>query len=210
MHKDLLDTLTEIILANELSGEPDLAYRFSDPDGVRTGKSGYSFGICQFDLLNNNNAIKCLADCGFCGTEIATLIMQTADAAEMQRLTDRLQHASAIVDHWDRYQLSLTIRHVGMVIGNAGLHLANEETFLHLCDYHNQFNLELAGKCVRTLQSLQREISQVDVLHYKLTTVWGIKRPDDVERRFRNIKLICRGRSHERIDEIRQSHGGRP
>lgn len=68
-----LEIFSRVILANELDGSTAHAYRFSDPDGVRTGKSGWSFGICQFDINNNLQTIICLRECGFTTDEITGL-----------------------------------------------------------------------------------------------------------------------------------------
>ena len=64
----------QIILANELDGNERAAYRFSDPDGVKTGKSGWSFGRCQFDTKNNPISRQCLAACGFTPAEIDGIV----------------------------------------------------------------------------------------------------------------------------------------
>ena len=71
------------------------------------------------------------------------------------------------------------------------LHLANVETLLHIIDYHNQFHFTENGKLHTWLQSLVGEITPEQILDFKKTqTLWGTKRPDDVDRRFRNIQHI--------------------
>ena len=63
--KTLNEMLYEIIVLNELDGNLNASLRFSDPDGALSGKSGWSFGPCQFDTQNNAAALACLRDCGF-------------------------------------------------------------------------------------------------------------------------------------------------
>ena len=193
---DIRKILAAAFLENELSGNLTYAYRFSDPDGVRSGKSGWSFGRCQFDLQNNTMAKQCLAAAGFTPAEIAGLVNQTHGGAAMTALAKRLQSppVMAVIDEYDNRQLDETIAHTRAVLANAGLSCANEEAFVHCCDYHNQFHLSYGGKCVLWLQRLHRLVTAQDLLDYKLTTLWGQKRPDDVARRWNNIHCLCAGR----------------
>ena len=193
---DIRSTLAKALLENELEGNVAVAYKFSDPDGVRTGKSGWSFGRCQFDLSNNPMARECLSAAGFAPEEVVGLIKQEIGAETMAALNARLKTPAvmAIIDDYDERQLDEAITHTHSVVVNAGLHLANQEVFIHLADYHNQYSIEYGGKCILFLQRLRRPIVPADVLDYKLTTLWGKKRPDDVARRWNNIHAICAGR----------------
>lgn len=187
--------LAQAFLENELGGNLAYIYKFSDPDGVRSGKSGWSFGRCQFDLQNNPMAGQCLADAGFTPQEIAGLIKQDLGPITMTALSKRLRDPEVrdVIDIYDTRQLDGAIAHTGSVLANARLSIADDETFIHLADYHNQYSIEYGGKCVRYLQRLGRLVTSADVLDYKLTTAWGIKRPDDVARRWNNIHCLCAG-----------------
>jgi hypothetical protein len=187
---NLLEKFRRILVANELSGDLSLAYRFSDPDGVRTGKSGWSFGVCQFDLANNGAAAQCLRDCGFDPATILALISQKIPVRDVFELGQRLFDHAWIVDAWDKTEMERTLAHVRTTFEEAGLAI-DERTSLHLCDYHNQFGLAPRGKCVRYMLALGRPITAEDVLRYKDTTLWGQKRPDDVKRRWRNVEKEC-------------------
>lgn len=186
----LIPVLREILLANELGGDIRLALCFSDPDGVRTGKSGYSFGVCQFDLQNNPDAKECLKACNFSDQEIASLIEQACNKFEFQRLNEWLALHAEIIGRWDGKHIAKTVRYVDEV--TTRFRLEGPEAFLHLCDYHNQFFLSRNGKCDRHLQRLNRVITPQDILDFKLTTLWGRKRPDDVKRRFDNVARIVK------------------
>ncbi len=190
----MLETLRDILIANELGGDLSLVYRFSDADGVRTGKAGYSFGVCQFDLRNNINALRCLADCRFTGIEIARLVLQDLYGGELAHLETKLAGQRPMVDGWDTQEMLHTTEHVRRVLRAAGLKTAGPAALYHLMDYHNQYYLAANGKCVRHMATLGRAISAEDVREYKLTTLWGKKRPDDVARRFQNIAGIVAGR----------------
>lgn len=193
---DIRPLLAKALLQNELDGNLSAAYKFSDPDGVHNGKSGWSFGRSQFDLGVNPLARQCLSDAGFALEEVVGLIKQEVGPSTMRALNARLRHPPimAIIDDYDERQITEIIDHVHQVVTNAGLALADIEVFVHLCDYHNQYSIEFNGKCVRWLQRLGRPITASDVLDYKLTTAWGVKRPDDVARRWNNIHCICAGR----------------
>lgn len=179
---DIHGLFRRIILANELANNPALAYRFSDPDGVRTGKSGWSFGVCQFDINNNPSAILCLREAGYTTDEIAGL--KTQSVRDMAPLNAKLRSAAAVVDRWDARQLAECVETV--------ISLAPKITdlvTLHLADYHNQFYMSRGGKMHRFIQGL-RTVQPDDILRFKLSLPWGEKRPDDVERRYNTINRL--------------------
>lgn len=183
----LNDLLRQALIKNELGGNLALVYRFSDADGVRTGKSGYSFGVCQFDIANNHRAIECLKECQFTDVEVARLLKQIGPIAD---LNDKLAAHKEVVDLYDTAQIDGTIGWVKGISKAAGIVYADEEALIHACDYHNQFNMNPRGKAVGYLSRLGRPVTAQDILTYKLTTIWGQKRPDDVRRRFGNIHKL--------------------
>jgi len=189
---NLLDALRRALVANELGGHTGLAYRFSDPDGP--GRSGYSFGLCQFDLRHNRMASQALLESGFSPVQVEKLVNQTCTEEELSRYNAALGRSPGrdFVDRLDSEELVRIVIHVAQVISNAGLALAGEEVFIHLADYHNQYRLDFGGKAVRHFRPFGRTITAADVLEYKLATAWGQKRPDDVKRRWNNIVKICR------------------
>jgi hypothetical protein len=188
---DLRDTIRRVLLVNELGNYALAAYRFSDPDGP-AGRSGYSFGICQFDLRHNPGAAAILREADFLEPEIARLKEQTCTTAELARLNAKLEARAGVIDRADTDEFDAILRHTLQVTANAGLHLSGEETLVHLADYHNQYHLDFGGKAVKHFQPFGRPICPADILDYKLDTAWGKKRPDDVHRRFNNIERICR------------------
>jgi hypothetical protein len=185
-----LDIFRKIIIANELTGALDAVYRFSDPDGVRSGKSGWSFGCCQFDINNNPSAVLCLRDCGFTTDEIAVLKAQSAPIAPFNA---KLKAQSGIVDKWDNRQLCECITVPLQLCNQSKVRFSCDETFLHIADYHNQFYMSRGGKLHLFLAGLNRPVAPEDILNFKLSLLWGQKRPDDVKRRYNNIARIMRG-----------------
>ena len=188
---DMRKIMHRILLANELGGLALAAYRFSDPDGP-TGRSGYSFGVCQFDLSHNPRAAAILREIGFSEPEIRQLKAQTCTTDDLAQFSARLLAASAIVDRCNFEECDEIARHVLRVVRCTDLKLAGQEVFFHLCDYHNQFHLDYDGKAVRHFQTLGIPIIPEAVLEYKKSTAWGQKRPDDVARRFNNVRWVCR------------------
>lgn len=181
----------QALIKNELGGNLALIYRFSDADGVRTGKSGYSFGIVQFDIVNNHRAVECLKECGFTAADIARLKAQSGPIGD---LNDKLRAHKEMVDLFDDAQIDATISWVRGISKAAGITYADDEAFIHACDYHNQFNMAPRGKAVTHLSQLARPVTPQDIVEYKLTTTWGKKRPDDVKRRFNNIRKLLERR----------------
>ncbi|QOX79811.1 hypothetical protein FY034_13010 [Trichlorobacter lovleyi] len=183
----LNDLLRQALIKNELGGNMALVYRFSDADGVRTGKSGYSFGVAQFDIANNHRAIECLKECGFTDADIARLRTQTGPIGD---LNDKLAAHKSVVDLYDTAQIDGTINWVRGISKAAGIVYADDEAFIHACDYHNQYDMKAHGKAISYLAKLGRPVTGQDIHKYKLGTIWGKKRPDDVERRYNNIRKL--------------------
>ena len=181
----LREVFYQIIIMNELGGNTRLTYEFSDPDGVRTGKSGYSFGICQFDIENNGAASLCLKECGFSSEEINALKAQTIK--NLKPYNAKLKSHAQILDYWDNRQLNSCLSTV-QVASNIGCwSYLDDKAFLMAADYHNQFYISKGGKFFNWAKSLGRPISDYDILKYKKNLPWGQKRPDDVQRRYNNV-----------------------
>jgi hypothetical protein len=185
----LLDTFRRIIIANELSGNHKAVYRFSDPDGVRTGKSGWSFGVCQFDINNNPYALLALRDCNFTTDQMAALRAQTVQ--NMAPMHARLLANSAVIDSYDDTQLVECLVHASRLL--ADVRLTYDDGGIMACaDYHNQMHMSRGGKLHSHLQRLGRTVTADVVRDFKLNLPWGKKRPDDVERRHDNIIRIIK------------------
>ena len=179
------------IVLNEVGGDMSLVYKFSDPDGVRNGKSGWSFGRVQFDTRNNRTAVECLLACGFTPIEVGTVIMQSGD---ISHLNAKLRAQSAVVDRFDNAHVSKSVQHCDRLVDGYGIKLASEDVLVHIVDYHNQFYMTPGGKLHRWLQDQTRHITAEMILNFKLEqTRWGRIRPDDVQRRWRNIERVLEG-----------------
>jgi hypothetical protein len=187
----LIDKYSKIILANELDNNPALALEFSDADGVRSGKSGYSFGECQFDIYNNPTAAVCLRACGFTPEEIAGLKAQSVDA---KALEPKLKAAAAIVKRFDDIQLSGCITRTQAVLSHFKIVPANDTALLAVADYANQYYLSAADKpgyLVHYLIRGLRPFTAEDVLRFKLDcTPYGKDHPADCQRRYDNLVRI--------------------
>jgi hypothetical protein len=186
---DSVGIFRQCLIRNEVGPDLDVIYRFEDADGVRSGKSGYSFGISQFDISNNPSAILCLRECGFTTTEIAGLKAQTVKVAP---LNAKLRAHSLVVDRWDQRQLIECLTVPITICRDSGIKFANSRTEFHLADYHNQLYMSRGGRMHSYLKSLGRPIYPADIFKLKLALDWGRKRPDDVKRRFKNIEDVCR------------------
>lgn len=171
----------DAIAMNEISGNTAVAYRFSRASG---GNSGYSFGRSQFDVSNNRYAVIFLRKkCNFTPKDINILLRLEKDVTG---LNGKLREHKKEIDDYDLQHIKNMIKYVGGILSD--LEVENEETFVHLVDYHNQFNLSYNGKMHRYLQTLKFATSE-NVLNFKLNqTKWGKEHPHDVKRRYNNIK----------------------
>jgi len=183
----LNEIFRRIILANELSDNLKYVHRFSDADGVRSGKSGYSFGISQFDTQNNDQALKCLRECGFTEAEITGIVKQTID---VKPLAARLAAHADIIAKYDSEQLSYCLNKAINFDIDHGIQIANVSAMLAGADYVNQYGSQ--GNGARAYyKGLGRPITAEDVLQFKLTqTKYGREHPDDCHRRYNNLVRI--------------------
>jgi len=178
-----------VIFANELDNSSSHIYKFSDPDGIRTGKSGWSFGMSQFDILNNPTAILCLRACSFTTDEIAGLKAQTID--NMKPMNAKLLANCTIVDRYDDGQLAECLQWPAQLCKQSGITLT-DGGLIALADYHNQFYMSKGGKMHKYLQYINRPVTAKEICKFKLSLPWGQKRPDDVDRRHDNIIRILK------------------
>lgn len=184
-----LEILERVILANENGCSTARVYKLSDPDGVESGKSGWSFGRSQFDINNNPQAILCLRECGFTTDEIAGLKAQTI--ADMRPMNTKLLANCTIVDRYDDQQLKECLQIPAALCKSSGIQLTTGG-LIALADYHNQFNMSKNGKMHCYLQKLGRPVTEADIYKFKLSLPWGQKRSDDVDRRHNNIVRILK------------------
>lgn len=186
---NIIEVFTKVILANELDGSTAHIYKFSDPDGIQTGKSGWSFGLCQFDINNNPTAILCLRDCGFTVDEIDRLRHQTLQ--DMKPMNIKLLANCTTVDRYDDQQLGECLQVPVNLCKNSAIKL-DPSGVIALADYHNQFYMSRGGKMHNYLKTLQRPVTADDIYQFILTLPWGLKRRDDVVRRHENIIRILK------------------
>lgn len=184
----LLEIFTNAILLNELDGNRKAAYRFSDPDGVLSGKSGWSFGVCQYDINNNPSAILALREMEFTTDQIKALKAQTVK--NMTMMNALLIQNTAIVDKWDAKQLDECLTVPMNLCASSGIVFDNDEARVHVADYHNQLYMSKGGKLHNFLMNMRAPIVPEMILAFKMKLPWGLKRPDDVHRRYNNIQKL--------------------
>ena len=189
----LIAAFRKIILANELDNSLRHVTKFSDPDGVRSGKSGWSFGVSQFDLQNNPAAAACLRACKFTEAEIQGLIAQTIDA---KALEPKLKASSAIIEMFDNAQLKGCVERAQRILFKRSITPANDAALLSVADYANQYYLSAIAKpgyLVHYLMKLPHAFTAEDVLQFKIiSTPYGRKHPDDCRRRYNNLVKIMK------------------
>ena len=159
----MIKRLRQILLLNECGGDETIPYKFSDADGVRTGRSGYSFGISQFDIENNWDGIKALEHCGITPKELKRLFLQRDNIDD---ISDKLK--KTIVDNLDIDHIIKSLDHCRRLLPHrTDLELAM------LVDYHNQFYLSPNGKLHNFLKAA-KSWNHVDIYDFKrMHTAWG-------------------------------------
>lgn len=173
-----VNKVMKVIALNEISNNQNFIYKFS----YAGGRSGYSFGRSQFDVKNNDSAKKFLQEkCDFSDSDINRLLQLDKDVLD---LNGKLSEHKKEIDELDLQHIKSMINHV---VRLEGLPEMNEKVFIHLVDYHNQFNLAINGKMHKYLKTLKIATSE-NILKFKLKTKWGIEHPTDVNRRYNNIE----------------------
>ncbi len=183
------------LVASELGGNLSLIYEFS----YAGGKSGLSFAISQLDVRNNANALLCLRECDFTTDEIVWLkAQQSKGAPELITMNAKLLAHKEIVDRWDRRQIAECLSWPMTLCSEIAMDFANEETFVHIADYHNQFGMSRGGKLYTWLKGLTSPVTPEMIRDFKYTTKYGMEQKikprehDDVWRRYCNIVRIMR------------------
>ena len=177
----LNEMLDAAILNNELSGILAAAYRFSHAKG---GKSGWSFGRCQFDVKNNHNALIVLSKLGFTMAEIQSIVNETVDPRQWN---DRLASGSAIIDEADTNQLTYCLDQGLNFATSYGVPVENPSGIIGIADYANQYGAPGDGSAAY-YKSLGRPITAEDVLQFKLEhTAYGQENPEDCRRRYDGV-----------------------
>lgn len=174
-----IQKVMKVIALNEISGNENVICKFSFAGGI----SGYSFGRSQFDVKHNEEARNFLRNkCDFTQAEINKLLRLDKDITP---LNEKLKaHRKEI----DKLDIEHTKRMIAYVASLEKLPDMDEKTFVHLVDYHNQFNLNKGGKMHRFVKNKKLLTSQ-DILNFKLKeTKWGMEQPQDVKRRWANIE----------------------
>jgi len=188
---DLIKTFRKVIIANELDNDLAFVTKFSDPDGVRSGKSGWSFGACQFDLQNNPAAATCLRAIGFTPEEVAGLKAQSIDA---HALEPKLKAGAGIIEKFDAAQLTGCLVRCEAILSRHGIPVIDDTALLALADYSNQYylsDIDKPGYLVHYLLGLKVPFTARDVLYFKLnSTPYGKSHPGDCKRRYNNLVKI--------------------
>lgn len=180
MEKIDIEKIMQVIALNEISGDEKMICKFSFAGGI----SGYSFGRSQFDVTHNQAArIFLEKNCNFRKIDIDRLLKMDKFIAD---LNFRLGKYRKEIDELDKKHIEEMIKHVASL--EKLPEVKDEKTFVHLVDYHNQFNMSKNGKFYLWLKE-KTFITPEDVLVFKLKhTKWGTEHPEDVKRRWNNIE----------------------
>ena len=186
--KTLNELFRLVILANELDNNLNAALSFSDPDGP-LGRSGWSFGLCQFDTRHNDAAIECLKECGFTANEIHGIVNQDVN---VKLLASKLN--ADIVARYDEAQLSRCLYSAMNTATSKGIMVTNTGAILCLADYVNQYG-SIGNGFAEYLNTadIDGDVTPAEIQDWKLNhTNYGREHPDDCKRRYNNILRVLK------------------
>lgn len=187
--KTLIQELDDIIGLNE--GGKAVAYKFSDPDGVHSGKSGWSFGTVQWDTKNNPRSLDCLRECGFTQDQIDGIVDQTIDVRPLAAI---LVVHSDIIDRYDQEQLQHCLDSAGQFAKQYSVPVSDSACLLMLADTVNQYG-SLGHGSAAYLLAFGRPVTAEDVLAMKLTWKYSMTVPGgkaDTIRRYKNVMSVVK------------------
>lgn len=185
--KTLNELFRLVILANELDNNEKAALRFSDPDGVLSGKSGWSFGVCQFDTRNNGESLKCLADCGLTQDEIHGIVDQTIDVKPLA--LNLISHKDTVAKY-DEAQLSHCLDSAVNFNNAHCIPVTDTAALLAQADYVNQYG-SMGDGFAAYLKGINRPVEAHDILTFKIEhTKYGKEHPKDCQRRYDNLMKV--------------------
>lgn len=188
-----------VILENELGGDISFALKFSDADGVRSGKSGWSFGVCQFDTQNNSMALSCLRECGFSEVEIQGIVKQTIP---IDPLSARLLTKGSIIARYDEAQLSMCLTNAVNFNNERKIPVTDTAAILAQADYINQYG-SMGDGMAKYLKELRRPVTAKDILNFKLNnTKYGREHPSDCGRRYNNLIKVLQNAGVSIVGEV--------
>jgi hypothetical protein len=188
--KTINEVFRDLIKLNEIGNADPLA--FDDPDGVRSGKSGWSFGAVQWDTRNNPTALQCLMECGFTQDEIHGIVDQTID---VRPLDAKLKAHADVIERYDEAQLQYCLNGAGRFLENYGLPCDGNGGLLALADYINQYGMPGMGS-VSYYRYQAKPVTAEMVLDFKLqVTQYGRKHPEDCKRRYDNLVKVLKEES---------------
>jgi len=188
------EKILKCIAKNEVNNLEKFIYSFTDPDG--SGRSGYSFGRSQFDVNHFGKARiwQMLTDLGLDHNQKRRVIENKKDIDDIQLLLKTSENKT-IIDEFDREHIDESIQHVLNLKDMPNIH--DDSAFAMLVDTHSQFRIDINGKTHQWLRWCNFEIGCVsaeDIMIFKTQNYdWGEKRPDDIERRYLNIRKIFKG-----------------
>lgn len=187
--KTINELFYDVILLNELGGNKAAALRFSDPDGP-SGRSGWSFGLCQFDTRHNAAALQCLAECGFTQDEISKIVAQSTD---VKQYTHLLAAHADVIERYDTEQLSHCLSSAMNACAKKNVVVTDVGAILCLADYVNQYGSIGDGFAAWLNEQDADGITAAEIQDWKLNhTKYGREHRYDCERRYNNILRVLK------------------
>ncbi len=104
---------------------------------------------------------------------------------EISDLNNKLKNHREDIDELDKKHIEEMVNYVANL--NELPELEDEKTFVHLVDYHNQFNISKNGLMLNFIKT-KKILKSHDIYDFKLGLKWGKKAPQDVKRRYLNIE----------------------
>lgn len=191
----IIDKYMKLLSENEVSGREEYIYRFTNKSVL--GKRNVTIGLSQHDFHARGSSDvglnKLLESFGCTENEIKSIFDNTYSDKLLKKLNDKMETGdfNKIIDNLDKKYAHKTYLHCKKVLSKCFKYSVEDRVFIMIMDYHNQYYFSDGGKLFRHIRdSINNVLTEKFIVDYKLNTLFGKKRPDDVMRRYENMYRV--------------------
>jgi len=180
---DKVISISKKLLKKFNFSDDESPYRFEKFDGFRSQYfDGYTFGLVQYDLSTNWQAVQCLKRCKLKPGEVFNLFDPTEE--ELERLNKKIAFYKHNINSFDSKYIELATKRLIRLITENDIFIKDEQTFLMLLDYHHIFFINTNGRLVSWMREIGSNITPEMLVDFiTFNTKWGMHNSDEVKER---------------------------
>ena len=126
--------------------------------------NGLTFGLAQYDLSVNWQAVNCLKKCKFKPGEVGELF--DPETTKLKRLNKKLSFHRRVIDECDDKHIRMAILRLTNLIKSNSIKLESDHAFLVLLDYHNLFFVNNEGRIIEWMKEINTCNNRLNVSRF--------------------------------------------